>query len=76
MSLGWRMGGRKRLSIRMMLVDRALQPGERPAEQEEQRWTQSAESLLMSPARLRGPRTHKQGRENDFTAAVRGTYFK
>lgn len=28
---------------------------EQPAEQEEQRWTQSADSLLMSPARLRGP---------------------
>lgn len=52
---GGRIGGRKLLSIRMMLVDRALQPGERPAEQEEQRWTPSAESLLMSPARLQGP---------------------
>lgn len=39
----------------MMLVVRVLQLGEWPAEQEEQRWTQSAKSLLMSPARLQGP---------------------
>lgn len=61
----------------MTLVDRALQQGARPAEQEGRG---GRGGLCPAPAdvtsKAPGPRSHKQGRENNSSAAVRGTYFK